>query len=58
VFAEKESAPVPQKTKTPLRTRWFHNCDKAGLARELELRDEQRVLFGQTVGYPERRSAP
>jgi len=33
---------------------WFHNCDKAGLARKLKLRSEQRVLFGQTVGYPER----
>jgi hypothetical protein len=31
---------------------WFHNCDKAGLAAELKLRPEQRVLFGQTVGYP------
>ena len=37
---------------------WFHNCDKAGLTRKLKLRDEQRVLFGQTVGYPDRRSAP
>jgi nitroreductase len=35
---------------------WFHNCDKAGLTRKLKLRDEQRVLFGQTVGYPERNS--
>jgi hypothetical protein len=33
---------------------WFHNCDKAGLHRRLKLRTEQRVLFGQTVGYPER----
>jgi hypothetical protein len=32
---------------------WFHNCDKAGLARRLGLRPEQRVLFAQTVGYPE-----
>ena len=31
---------------------WFHNCDKAGLAVKLKLRPEQRVLFGQTVGYP------
>jgi len=31
---------------------WFHNCDKAGLAAELKLRPEQRVLFAQTVGYP------
>lgn len=34
---------------------WFHNCDKAGLRRKLGLRADQRVLFGQTVGYPERR---
>ncbi len=33
---------------------WFHNCDKAGLTRELRLRADQRVLFGQTVGYPGR----
>jgi hypothetical protein len=31
---------------------WFHNCDKAGLAAKLKLRAGQRVLFGQTVGYP------
>jgi hypothetical protein len=31
---------------------WFHNCNKAGLAAELKLRPEQRVLFAQTVGYP------
>ena len=31
---------------------WFHNCDKAGLARDLKLRPEQRVLYGHTVGYP------
>jgi hypothetical protein len=34
---------------------WFHNCDRPGLSRKLKLRAEQRVLFGQTVGYPERR---
>ena len=33
---------------------WFHNCDGAGLSKKLKLRAEQRVLFGQTVGYPER----
>jgi nitroreductase len=33
---------------------WFHNCDRSGLSRKLKLRAEQRVLFGQTVGYPER----
>jgi len=31
---------------------WFHNCDKAGLTKELKLRPEQRVLYAQTVGYP------
>ena len=31
---------------------WFHNCDKSGMAAKLKLRANQRVLFGQTVGYP------
>ncbi len=31
---------------------WFHNCNKPGLAGKLNLRSDQRVLFGQTVGYP------
>jgi len=31
---------------------WFHNCDKPALAEKLNLRAEQRALFGQTVGYP------
>lgn len=31
---------------------WFHNCDRDALAAKLGLRAEQRVLFGQTVGYP------
>src|ERR1019366_960859 len=31
---------------------WFHNCDRAALAKKLELRPEQSVLFAQTVGYP------
>jgi hypothetical protein len=31
---------------------WFHNCDKSRLKTKLKLRDDQRVLFGQTVGYP------
>ena len=30
---------------------WFHNCDKPGLAKDLNLRPDQRVLFAQTVGY-------
>jgi Nitroreductase family len=31
---------------------WFHNCNKQGLAAILNLRSDQRVLFGQTIGYP------
>ena len=31
---------------------WFHNCDREALAKKLSLRREQRVLFGQTIGYP------
>jgi hypothetical protein len=31
---------------------WFHNCNKLALAKRLNLRAGQRVLFGQTVGYP------
>ncbi len=34
---------------------WFHNCDKVGLASKLKLRDDQRALFGQTVGYPDKK---
>ena len=34
---------------------WFHNCDRTGLAAKLPLRKDQRVLFGQTVGYPMKR---
>lgn len=30
---------------------WFHNCNKPALAARLNLRPDQRVLFGQTVGY-------
>jgi hypothetical protein len=33
---------------------WFHNCDKAQLSTKLNLCRDQRVLFGQTVGYPAR----
>ncbi len=32
---------------------WFHNCDKAALAKRLGLGAQQRVLFAQSVGYPE-----
>jgi nitroreductase len=31
---------------------WFHNCNKPGLTAILNLRSDQRVIFGQTVGYP------
>ena len=34
---------------------WFHNCDKLGLSTKLNLHKDQRVLFGQTVGYPMKR---
>jgi hypothetical protein len=30
---------------------WFHNCNKAALAKELRLKPPQRALFGQTIGY-------
>ena len=32
---------------------WFHNCDKANTVKEFKLKPTQRVLFAQTVGYPE-----
>jgi SagB-type dehydrogenase family enzyme len=32
---------------------WFHNCNKAEIARELRLKPQQRALFGQTIGYAE-----
>jgi SagB-type dehydrogenase family enzyme len=31
---------------------WFHNCNKPVLTAKLNLRADQRVLFGQTIGYP------
>ena len=31
---------------------WFHNCNKPVLSEKLNLSQDQRVLFGQTVGYP------
>jgi Nitroreductase family len=33
---------------------WFHNCDRTALEAVLTLEGDQRVLFGQTVGYPAR----
>jgi len=35
---------------------WFHNCDRAALAEGLHLNFEQKVLFAQSIGYPEERS--
>jgi hypothetical protein len=34
---------------------WFHNCDKENTVAEFKLRPTQRVLFAQTVGYPEQK---
>ncbi len=30
---------------------WFHNCNKAELAKVLGLKPQQRALFGHTIGY-------
>ena len=32
---------------------WFHNCDKENTIGEFRLTSTQKVLFAQTVGYPE-----
>jgi hypothetical protein len=32
---------------------WFHNCDKENTVKEFNLKPTQRVLFAQTIGYPE-----
>jgi hypothetical protein len=31
---------------------WFHNCNRSALGKILNLRSDQKILFGQTVGYP------
>ena len=31
---------------------WFHNCNKENTIKEFDLKPTQRVLFAQTVGYP------
>lgn len=31
---------------------WFHNCDRENTPEEFNLKSTQRVLFAQTVGYP------
>jgi len=33
---------------------WFHNCDKENTVREFKLKPQQRVLFAQSFGYPEK----
>lgn len=33
---------------------WFHNCDKENTVKEFKLQPQQRVLFAQSVGYPEK----
>ncbi len=33
---------------------WFHNCDKENTVKEFNLQSHQRVLFAQSVGYPEK----
>ncbi len=35
---------------------WFHNCNRTALEAKLKLRADQRVLFGQTIGYPAKQS--
>ena len=32
---------------------WFHNCDKENTISEFNLKPTQRVLFAQSVGYPQ-----
>jgi hypothetical protein len=32
---------------------WFHNCNREKTVREFNLRPEQRMLFAQSVGYPD-----
>ncbi len=32
---------------------WFHNCDKENTINEFNLSAQQKVLFAQSVGYPE-----
>ena len=32
---------------------WFHNCSRTRLSAKLGLGKGQRVLFGQTIGYPD-----
>jgi hypothetical protein len=32
---------------------WFHNCNKVEITKLLKLKQNQRPLFGQTIGYAE-----
>ena len=32
---------------------WFHNCDKENTVKEFNLTSNQKVLFAQSVGYPD-----
>ena len=32
---------------------WFHNCDRENTVKEFKLKPTQKVLFAQTVGYPD-----
>ncbi len=32
---------------------WFHNCEKARITAEFNLRPTQRILFAHTIGYPQ-----
>jgi hypothetical protein len=32
---------------------WFHNCEKVNTVREFKLKPTQRMLFAQTIGYPD-----
>ena len=34
---------------------WFHNCNKSATAKEFKLNPQQKVLFAQTIGFPEGR---
>ena len=32
---------------------WFHNCERDRCTEEFKLTPQQRILFAQSVGYPE-----
>jgi len=37
---------------------WFHNCNRPALSAKLGLSENERPLFGQTVGYPASSTTP